>query len=165
MVRSIGMGLVLFGLWLLLSGRYEPLLVSLGVASTLLVVFITHRMNVIDHEGFPVHQSARAPLYWLWLAWEIVKANVAVAKIILNRRLPISPVMFRVPSTQRSELGHVIYANSITLTPGTVTVDIVDGMLEVHSLTLEGAAGLETGEMDRRVTEMEDLGASAEASD
>jgi len=158
LVRSLLLALVLFGLWLLLSGHYTPLIIGFGILSSLLVAFICHRMDVADHEGFPIHLSSRALTYWPWLAWEIVKANIDVTRIILSPKLPISPTLFQVPSTQETELGHVVYANSITLTPGTVTVDIVDGMLEVHALTRGAADELENGRMDRKATAMEGLG-------
>ena len=96
----------------------------------------------------------RSPTY-PWLMWQIVKSNIDVARIILQREPSISPTMFLVEAGQKTELGHVIYANSITLTPGTITVDVIDGKLEIHALTKEAAAELETGEMDRRVTRME----------
>ena len=165
LVRSLGLGVVLFALWFLLSGHTEPFLLALGVASCALVVFVTHRMDVIDREGFPIDLGLGAVFYWPWLGWEIVKANIDVAKVVLSPSLPISPTMFRVPTTQKTEVGQVTYANSITLTPGTITVDIVDGMLEVHALTREAADGLETGEMDRRVTAMEGRGGASPAQE
>ena len=144
----------MYGLWLLLSGHYEPLLLGLGAASCLVVVWIAGRMDVVDREGHPIHLTWRALPYWGWLGWEIAKTNVDVARIILNPKMPISPRMVRVKASQKSELGHVVYANSITLTPGTVTVDLVDGGLEVHALTKAAADDLASGEMDRRVTAM-----------
>ena len=69
--------------------------------------------------------------------------------------MPIAPRVFRVKTSQRTELGQVIYANSITLTPGTVSINLFDDEIEVHALTVAGAAGLEEGTMDRRVTELE----------
>ncbi len=123
-----------------------------GAVSCGLVVYIAHRMDVIDHEGHPAHLSIRILPYWAWLCWEIVKANVDVAKVILSPKLPISPVMFKTKASQSRELGQVIYANSITLTPGTVTVGMENGILEIHALTIEGAEGVLTGDMDRRVS-------------
>jgi len=146
---------VLYGLWLLLSGHFEPLLLGLGAVSVIAVVAIAHRMDVVDHEGHPLHLGWRALAYWPWLGWEIVKSNLAVAKIILTPSLPISPTMIRVDATQKTELGHVIFANSITLTPGTVAVDLDDTSIGVHALTADGAHALAGGEMDRRVTAME----------
>lgn len=157
MAQAISLGAVLFGLWLLLSGHYTPLLLGFGVASCALVVLISARMDVVDREGHPIHLGPRALTYWPWLFVEIVKANIDVAKRIVDPKLPISPTMLRVKASQKTEVGRVIYANSITLTPGTVSVELEGDMIEVHALTAEGAASLEEGEMDRRVTAMEGL--------
>jgi multicomponent Na+:H+ antiporter subunit E len=146
---------VLFGMWLLLSGHFEPLLLGFGAASCLLVVLIAYRMDVVDREGHPTHIWHRALLYWPWLLLEIAKSNFAVARLILHPNLPISPVLLQVSASQKTDLGQVIYANSITLTPGTVSVELEDGKILVHALTEEGATALETGEMDRRVVALE----------
>ena len=151
----VSLGVVLYGMWLVLSGHYTSTLLILGGASVVAVVSIAHRMDVIDHEGHPIRLTWRALSYWAWLTWEIVKSNIDVAKIIVTPALPISPTMIRVPATQKTELGHVIFANSITLTPGTVAVDVTERTLGVHALTQAGAEVLARGEMDRRVTAME----------
>jgi multicomponent Na+:H+ antiporter subunit E len=158
MIRAISLGGLLYATWWLLSGHLDPLLLGLGSASSLLVVVIAWRMDVIDHEGHPVQLTWRILLYWPWLLWEIAKANVEVARIIVDPKLPISPRVIRVRASQRSELGQVIYANSITLTPGTVSVDLQDGMIDVHCLTPGLAAGLAQGDMDRRVANVEGRG-------
>ncbi len=155
MVHAVSLALVLFALWLLLSGHYVPLLLGLGAISVLLVVTITLRMDVVDREGHPIHLSPKALLYWPWLAWEIVKSNVDVARRILSPTLPISPTVIRLKASQKSELGKVIYSNSITLTPGTVSIDIDGDKIEVHALTREAAQALRTGDMDRRITRFE----------
>ena len=155
MFRSISLGLVLFAVWLLLSGIFEPLLLVLGVGSCLAVVLIVRRMDVLDREGHPIHLGWRALAYWVWLAREIVTANFDVAKRILDPRLPIDPTIIRVKTSQGSELGQVIYANSITLTPGTVSMRVSEDSILVHALAAPSAAALETGDMDRRVTAME----------
>ena len=155
MIRSVSLFILLFLLWLLLSGFFQPLLIGLGLASCLLVTWIAWRMDVVDHEGHPIHLTWWAVLYWPWLAWEIVKSNVGVARLILDPKLPISPSVIEVKATQPDELGHVIFANSITLTPGTVSIDLTDSQVKVHSLAKIFAEGLQSGEMDRRVTRME----------
>lgn len=164
MVHALSLGLTLFVTWLLLSGYFVPLLVSFGVFSVVLVVFIAHRMDVVDHESHPVHLTFVLPGYWLWLLKEIVVANVDVVKRVAAVRPDISPTLVRVKATQKSDLGKVIYANSITLTPGTVTLDMDGDELIVHALSREGAAALATGDMDRRVTALEgDLPPGAES--
>ncbi len=155
LLHSISSGLVLFGVWLLLSGFFEPLLLGLGVLSCVIVVWIANRMDVIDHEGQPVQLGWRILAYWVWLAVEIVKANLDVARRILDPKLPIDPVLVRVKASQASELGQVIYANSITLTPGTVSMQVGGGEILVHAIAREMAEDLEGGEMDRRVTAVE----------
>ena len=157
MLRATSLFVLLYAVWLLLSGHYdEPLLLALGAASSAAVVAIAWRMDLIDNEGHPVQLSWRILFYWPWLLWEIAKANVAVARIILHPALPIAPVMLKARTSQRSELGQVIYANSITLTPGTVSVDLrEDGEITVHALTREAAEDLQTGVMDRRVVRLE----------
>lgn len=157
MRHAISLSLVLFGVWLLLSGHYEPLTTSLGVASSLFVAWIAHRMDVVDHEGHPMHLTWRAVFYWPWLFWEIIKSNIEVAGIILNPRLPIRPQIVWIKATQVDDLGNTIFGNSITLTPGTVTIDVVGNHIEVHALADRFAKSLRSGEMDRRVTEMEGL--------
>jgi multicomponent Na+:H+ antiporter subunit E len=134
------------------------LLLGLGLASTLICTYLALRMRKADGEGSQfkilqhVHQLAT---YWPWLLLEIAKSNMQVAKIILSGKLNIDPVMIRLKAGQATEMGQVIYGNSITLTPGTITVDIEDGELLVHALTQSGADGLHEGEMDRRITALE----------
>lgn len=156
MFRLVSLAGVLYALWLLLSGfLHEPLLLGLGVLSVCAVVFIAHRMDLVDHEGHPIHLSRRFGTYLPWLLWEIVKSNIAVAKVILSPRMPLSTSVMTTAGSQRSELGLTIYANSITLTPGTVTLAIDDNVLSVHALTREAAEGVASGDMDRRVAAVE----------
>ena len=155
MLQALSLGAVLYGLWLLLSGHYQPLLLGLGVASTIVVVLIARRMDLIDREGHPIHLSWRFLLYLPWLGWEIVKANIDIARVIVRPKMVIGPTVLRLKGTQKSELGHVIYANSITLTPGTVTIGLEEGVLSVHALTRKAAEGLISDDMDRRVTAVE----------
>lgn len=153
-VHALYLGGILFVVWLLLSGHYTPLIIVLGILSCIAVVAITMRMDVVDQEGHPVHLTWRGLIYWPWLVVEIVKANVDVAKRILIPSVGISPTMVRVRTSQTSDLGKVIYANSITLTPGTVSVQVANDEILVHALSKDGADDLIRGEMDRRVTRM-----------
>lgn len=138
-----------------MSGIFVPLILILGILSCAIVVVIAMRMDVIDHEAVPVHLTFKVLLYWPWLLWEIVKANVDVTKRVMGFE-PISPTMVRIRATQKTDLGLVIFANSITLTPGTISIDVEeDGYILVHALSRDGTVGLEGGDMDRRVTELE----------
>ena len=152
MLRTVSLFLVLMAVWLLLSGHYTPLITGFGVVSCLLSALIAYRMDVIDHESHPVQLGPRIIFYWGWLLVEIYKANLDVAKCILFPKKYLRPSMFTEKVTQKSDLGKVIYANSITLTPGTVTVDLDGDMIMVHALTKASADGVKSGDMDRRVT-------------
>ena len=147
--------IVLGTVWLGLSGHFEPLLLVLGLLSCLGVVALGRRMRLIDSEGAPIQLSLRGLLYTPWILWEVVKANVDVARRILTPGLPIDPRVIRVKAGQSSDLARVVYANSITLTPGTVSLRLEGDEIEVHALTAEAAAGLEDGRMDRRVSWLE----------
>jgi len=146
--RSLGLGAILAALWLLLSGHYTTLILSFGVASIVLVVYLAHRMDVVDHEGVPF-LSGRLLMYFPWLMKEIFIANVAVAKIILDPKLPISPIMVRFQGHQDTDMGRFIYANSITLTPGTITTGVDDHEFEIHALTYHDVDGREEDAMDK----------------
>ncbi len=155
LLHAISLGTFLALIWLGLSGFFQPLLLGLGLISCVGVVWIAHRMDVIDHEGHPIHLGFRILGYWVWLIREIVKSNIDVARRILHPALPIAPCLTIVKATQGSELGHVIFANSITLTPGTVSIVVDDRTILVHAIAKELADDLQTGEMDRRVTAVE----------
>lgn len=150
---SLFVALLLF--WLALSGHFTPFLVVAGMASTVVCVLAALRMGVADREGHPSHLFGRALTYFPWLVWEITKSAWAVTKIIVHPRLPISPTMTRVTASQRTSVGIASYANSITLTPGTITTAVKGNTLTVHALVRDGAVDLEGGGMDARVTQFE----------
>ena len=153
--HAFNLTLFLFAIWLLLSGQYTPLMLTLGALSTLLVVLLAMRADLIDRETHPILLKPSVLLYWFWLAWEVIKSNLDVARRILTPRLPISPNVFTVRAAQQSELGRVTYANSITLVPGTVAMDVDGDVITVHALTQDAAANLKRGEMNRRVCNVE----------
>ncbi len=155
MKHAISLFVVLYGLWLLLSGHWhDPFLLGLGVVSAALTVFVAWRMEGLDHEGVPVSVVARALAYWPWLLWQIVLANFQVARRILDPGR-IDPRMAWVPASQATDRGRVIYANSITLTPGTVSVQVAGDRILVHALEAGSIDDLRAGEMDRRVAWVE----------
>ena len=113
-------------------------------------------MNIVDEEGVPIEMGLRPFIFYApWLFKEIVMANIDVAWRILDPRLPILPTLIRVTASQKGDLGRVIYANSITLTPGTVSIDMEGDQITVHALSYEGAVEDMSGEMDRRVSNLE----------
>jgi multicomponent Na+:H+ antiporter subunit E len=145
----------LLGFWLLLSGHFTLFLVAAGVGSSAAVVWFALRMEVVDREGVPADFWRAALSYWPWLAWQIVKAAWDVSKIIVHPRLPISPTLVRFKPSQRSSVGLVTHANSITLTPGTITVQASAQEFLVHGLTKAGAEACVDSEMDRRIRDLE----------
>lgn len=154
-MRLISLAAFLFAFWLALSGHYTPFLVGVGLASAVLCAIAGRRMLLVDPEGHPLQLLKGVVTYYPWLAWEIVKSAWSVTLIILNPRLPISPTMTRLRATQRSSAAIATYGNSITLTPGTLTVGVDGNDLVVHALTQDGALDLESGRMDRRVSRFE----------
>lgn len=146
------LGVALAVLWATLSGRTEGLLIILGAVSIIAVVALVAQMDLIDEETSAFHRIGSLALYWAWLAVEIMKANVAVARAVLSLDLDVTPRLFRVRASQKTDLGRTIFANSITLTPGTVTVDLDGGEFVVHALldSMADPAGFEA--MNRQVT-------------
>ena len=151
MGHALSLGLTLFATWLLLSGHYDAFIVALGVASCVFAVAIARRMDVCDHETHPIHLTVRVIGYWAWLIKEIVKANIDVAKRVLSPRLAISPALIRVKSSQATDLGRVVYANSITLTPGTITVDIEGDEFIVHELDPASSEDIRNHAMENQI--------------
>ncbi len=148
-------GLVLLCFWMVLSGHYTIITVPAGILSVVGVVALSRRMGVADEEGHPIHLLPRAITYWPWLVCEIAKSAWDVTKIILHPKLPITPTLTRVRASQRSAVGIVTYANSITLTPGTITARVSGHEFLVHALTRSAAEDLAEGTMDRRVKKFE----------
>lgn len=150
----LGFGLAL--VWLLLSGYFDkPLLLGFGAASVVLCVYLAARAKVLDDEGAPLAMFPRIFGYWLWLTLEIGKANIIVARQALAVTPRLSPKIIRVPMTQRSNAAKVTFANSITLTPGTVSIDMTESEIVVHALTEELADEAAIADMGRRVTSTE----------
>ena len=142
-------------IWLANSGHYSVLILSLGLLSVVFVVWLSNRMDIIDREAPPVYMIHGLPGYYLWLIGKIVQANIDVVKHVWRPRLAITPCTASLTASQATDIGKVIYANSITLTPGTVALNIDGDQIVVHSLTAAGLEELRSGEMDRRVTALE----------
>jgi multicomponent Na+:H+ antiporter subunit E len=146
--------LVLAASWVLWSGLYKPLVLGLGALSCLLSAYMAHRMGFFRHQAL-VTLLPRLPGYWWWLLREIVVSSIAVTKLIVNPSLPITPTVVKLKAETQSSVGLVIFGNSITLSPGTVTLDVHEGQLLVHCLTSESARELLDGEANRRAAQLE----------
>ena len=147
----------MMALWLMLSGIYKPMLIGFGIVSVTLVMIIVRRMDRVDGDHVRISIKPIQFFHYLfWLFIEIAKSNWRVTKIILARAMPIRQNLFEVPYTQTSDLGQVIFANSITLTPGTLTIETEAGDFLVHALSYDPDDMAALADMDRRVTEIED---------
>ena len=151
----IGWLVILAGVWLLWSGYFKPLLLGLGAFSCLLTVYLAHRTGFFD-EPTSIHVIPRIPLYWFDLFIEIIKSSIEVTRIVLDPKLPISPTVVDMKALPKGAIGQVILGNSITLSPGTITIDIHKGNLKIHCLTKESAKALIEGPTNQRTAELTD---------
>lgn len=154
MRQAAGLVAVLMLFWLVLSGHYTLLLLLLGAGSVALVAWIAHRMEIVDHEQ-PLHATIGLPGYVFWLAGQIGLAAMTVTRLVWAPRLALHPSVDQVPADGMSPLAQVIYANSITLTPGTLSISVDDESVLVHSLQPSGIAALREGAMRTRAHRLE----------
>ena len=138
--------------WLLWSGLYKPLLLFLGALSCFLCFWLVRRIEFFDEQMYPLRFSFGLLGYWFWLGKQIVSSSLDVTRIVLHPRLPISPRVVEIKASSEQAFHQVTLGNSITLTPGTLSLDVYKGVIKVHALTEEGAQELLSGEMDRRVS-------------
>lgn len=150
----MSLSILLASLWLAISGVYKTPILLLGVGSVALVVWLSRRMDVVGVEHNPVLFSWRLPVYWAWLLGQIVSANLNVARAIASPAR-VRPGLVRMPVGHKSAIGKVTYANSVTLTPGTISLLLTGSELTAHALDPHSARGLETGEMDRWIQWLE----------
>ena len=158
-LKAIASAIFLMALWLLMSGVYKPLVIGFGLGSVFLIMIILWRMDKVDGDHVQIRLNPLRFLgYIIWLFGEIAKSNWAVTRVILSPVMQIRQKMLVVPQSQKTDLAQVIFANSITLTPGTITVETEENGLLVHALSYcpEDAASL--ADMDRRVSAVETEG-------
>jgi len=149
--RILILAVLLIAAWVLWSGYLKPLLLGLGALSCLLTVWIVRRMGYFDDENFAFHYDWRLLGFWAWLGREVVVSSIEVARIVLRPRLDVEPKVVSIDGSGLGPVDLAVLGNSITLTPGTLTLDVHEDRLLVHALTADGAAALERGEMQRRV--------------
>ena len=152
-MKSLILFFILLSLWLLMSGHYSILIITLGIISCAFCVYVAKRGNLIDDEGLPIFFIPRLSNYLIWLFKEILKSNLNTAKVILNGK--VEPETFTVKASQVTDVAKVTYANSITLTPGTVTTKMQKDVFEVHALNSDFGNDVRTNEMDKKVTWLE----------
>lgn len=149
------MGPCFVAFWLLLSGHFEMLFLALGAASVALVCWLCARAGVTREVDLPGRLLLRLPRYFLWLGAQVLVSAVAVVRRVWTPRTKLSPAVAAVSTAELSELSQVVYANSITFTPGTLALELTDDHIEVHSLERAGAVQLQGGAMHDRVRALE----------
>ena len=152
-MKSLILFLILLSLWLLMSGHYSILIITLGIISCAFCVYVAKRGKLIDDEGLPIFFIPRLSNYLIWLFKEILISNFNTAKVIINGK--VEPETFTVKVSQVTDVAKVTYANSITLTPGTVTTQMQKDVFEVHALNSDFGNDVRTNEMDKKVTWLE----------
>ena len=155
-MRLAGTMLVLFVLWLLMSGIFKPLIIGFGVASVVLVAIVTRRMDAVDGDKLELRlKPVEFIKYFFWLLVEIAKANWAVTRVILSGEMKTRQHLFQVPYSQKTDLGQVVFANSITLTPGTISVEAEPGHFLVHAVCYDESDMDALADMNARVAATE----------
>ena len=147
------LAILLAAFWLLNSNHYSLLLLSLGTLSVFIVMVVATRMRVIDHESQPLHLFPHIFSFWFWLLKQIVIANIEVVCLIWRGKHSIEPTRLMVRTSLLTDIGKVVFANSITLTPGTVTLDLTGKNITIHSLSPRGSQGLVS--LGRKVSKLE----------
>ena len=147
--------LILLVNWVVFSGIFDLFHLTLGVICCAVVTWMSSDLLFEDRSrtfGERFKEALRLPGYVLWLLWEVVIANIHVLKLAFSPDLDdeISPSMQKVKVSLKTDFARYVFANSITLTPGTVTVKVSKDEFLVHAISKEAAEGL-FGDMERRV--------------
>ena len=143
---------ILLIFWALLSGKYDSFHLTLGAICSIIIAYLTHELlfaNVRVGDTMLIVQ--RFITYIPWLVYQIILSNIHVAYLALSPKMPIEPQILRFSTKLESDISWVTLANSITLTPGTITMDIKEGEFFVHALSKKVADDLNTGEMEDRI--------------
>lgn len=140
-------GLALAAFWLLLSGYLKPLILAFGFLSVVLVMYLLRRMDCLDDQPQKLAFSWSFLRYLAWLTGEIIVSSFAVTKLVWGKASKLSPTIAKLPIADTPKDTRVLYANSITLTPGTLSIDIDDKHVTVHALQEESLLSLKEGEM------------------
>jgi multicomponent Na+:H+ antiporter subunit E len=144
--------LLLFAFWALLSGKFDAFHLTLGVICSLIIAYFGHDLLFANVRVGDIRVIVQRFLAYVpWHIYQIVLANFHVAYLALSPKLPISPKIIRFKTKLESDISWVTLANSITLTPGTITIDIEEGEFVVHALSGKLADDLNTGEMEDRI--------------
>ena len=160
-VHLTGMFVVLFAFWMVMSGRTETKFIVYGILTAAIVSWITYPLllfpNMDGSKRYFVFGASIPKFigYFFWLMWQLVLANVDVLLATTSQEMAIDPKIVRFYFRADNPMATVVLANSITLTPGTVTVNVTDdGLYEIHALTSGAASGVLDGSMQKKVAEL-----------
>jgi len=146
--QFMGKALALFGVWLVLSGRYDLFHLIIGFMVACGVAWLN---TGYSHSAFQQFPWVRSVLYVPWLFLRIVQSSLHLTKLILTRSLPIHPKLISYRSHLQHQGAIVLLANSVTLTPGTITVEVNGNHLLVHAIDEVAAEDLTSGRMERKI--------------
>lgn len=150
--RFIATFIIMFGFWLLLSGHYDLFHISIGVLCCGLVSHVSHDLLFANPRAGDMRVIVKRFITYIpWLIYQIAMSNLHVARLALSPSMPIYPEIITFKTKLESDISMVTLANSITLTPGTITVDVKDGVYYVHAVSKKTAGDLMTGEMEDRI--------------
>ena len=157
--------LAMFSFWILLSGEFTFILITSGVVASLIVAYLSHDIFVGKADlKTETGRVFKFIVYVPWLLWEIALANVEIAYLVLNPKPLIDPQLVRFKPDVKTDLGIVTLAHSITLTPGTVTVEANREEFVIHAIWQKSAEGIIGGEMQRKVKGIEGVVLEGEKS-
>ena len=152
------LSLVMGTTWLVLSGYFIGMILTFGLISIVFVVWMTKRLAILDDETVPYLNIVKTCKYYFWLFIEIVKANIQVVKAVISPNSEISPTLIKIPLRSHIDIAQTMFANSITLTPGTVSVDVKEDHILVHALLKEMSNPEDFYEMHTRSAEALSIG-------
>lgn len=158
MRHALLLSLVMGTTWLVLSGYFIGMILTFGLISIVFVVWMTKRLAILDDETVPYLNIAKTCKYYFWLFIEIVKANIQVVKAVISPNSEISPTLIKIPLRSNIDIAQTMFANSITLTPGTVSVDVKEDHILVHALLKEMSNPEDFYEMHTRSAEALSIG-------
>lgn len=160
-VHMLVLAVVLFLFWMVAAGRTETKFVVYGIITAAVTTWITYPLLLVPNKSgtkkyyvFGV-SIGHFVAYCFWLLWQLILANVDVLLATTSQELDIDPKIVRFYFRADNPMATVVLANSITLTPGTVTINVTDdGLYEIHALTRGAAQGIIDGGMQRKVAEL-----------
>jgi len=148
--------IAMFIFWILLSGEFTFILITSGVVASLITAYLSHDIFVGKADlKTETGRVFKFIVYIPWLLWEIILANVEIAYLVLSPKPLVDPQIVRFKNDLKTDLGIVTLAHSITLTPGTVTVDANREEFVIHAIWQKSAEGIISGEMQRKVKKIE----------